>query len=344
MKLKMDYEQVIIKAREKLEGICKLHRICPCEDCIAVVPGLGGVGRAISFKKNSSELAKYTLKTTLIKANFFPDTTIDIFNKKIQFPILPAPMSGINTNLNGRISEEDFIKAILNGSKSAKTLGICGDSNDTTSDYIAPLIIKQNGEGIGVCKPRTNEEILERIKLLKKAKATAIGIDLDGIGGTMLFKNGKVSLKSIKDLKKIRSSFKGPMFLKGILSKKDVEIAHRLGFDGIVISNHGGRVVDYAKAPSKVLPEIAKKYKGKIKILVDGGVKSGYDVFILLALGADAVLIGRSILYGAIGNGEEGVKTVFEKFASELKKAMVFTGCKTIKEINQNKIEKDDDF
>lgn len=106
-----------------------------------------------------------------------------------------------------------------------------------------------------------------------------------------------------------------------------------IGAKAIVISNHGGRVLDHTPGVANVLPEIAKAVKGKITVLADGGVRSGTDVLKMLALGADGVLVGRPLIMGAYGGGTEGVKTIIEKYTSELKAAMILTGCKSITEI-----------
>ncbi|KKP29368.1 MAG: FMN-dependent alpha-hydroxy acid dehydrogenase [Parcubacteria group bacterium GW2011_GWA2_31_28] len=300
------------------------------------VPGLGASGDRITFKRNRYALAKYFIKTRILGEHFIPDVNIELFGVKLAFPILAAPMSGIKTNLNDIIKEKEFIHDILKGCKDVGTIGMCGDSFDTTSDYLVHDIIKSIG-GIGVCKPREFDILKDRIEKLGNVKAIAVGIDLDGISG-MLLDTGQVTKKNKEELIQIRKLFSGPMFLKGILSVEDAVIAYKAGFDAIVISNHGGRSIDYSLGTADILPLIAKKLKGKINILVDGGVKNGYDIFIYLALGADAVLVGRSILYSVIGGGAEGVKIALTKFSSELSRAMIFSGCESIKNINSTHI------
>jgi isopentenyl diphosphate isomerase/L-lactate dehydrogenase-like FMN-dependent dehydrogenase len=302
------------------------------------VPGLGTVGTGTTFLRNKKSLSRYFIKTQLLGDNFVPNTNIELFGIKLAIPILVAPMSGIKTNLNGVMEEYDFLKFVLSGCKDTGTIGVCGDSFDTTSDYIVPDLIKNIG-GIGVCKPRNFYLLKDRIEELKKVNVIAIGIDLDGIAG-MLLDNGLVTRKSKGELRQIRALFDGPMFLKGITSLEDALLAHETGYDAIVISNHGGRSIDYSLGTADVLPQIAKVLKGKIKILVDGGVKSGYDAFIYLALGADAVLVGRTALYSVIGGGREGLKVTLLKLASDLKRAMIFSSTKNITDINSGVIDK----
>jgi isopentenyl diphosphate isomerase/L-lactate dehydrogenase-like FMN-dependent dehydrogenase len=281
------------------------------------VPGLGGMGSGITLTRNRTALSKYFIKTTLIGESFTPKTSAKIFGQEISFPIMSAPMSGIKSNLRGTVDEEKFMRDILTGCKMAGTIGIGGDSFDTTNDFFIPKLVSEIG-GIGVCKPRNFDLLSKRINELKKAKPYAIGIDIDGIA-RMLINTNEVTRKNKSELRKIRALFKGPMFLKGIMSVEDALAAYETGFDGIVISNHGGRATDYGLGTADILPIIAKKLKGKIKILVDGGIYTGYDVFVYLALGADAVLVGRTILYAAVACKYKDAAFVICDFYTERK-------------------------
>ena len=118
----------------------------------------------------------------------------------------------------------------------------------------------------------------------------------------------------------------------------EAKLALEVGASAIVVSNHGGRILDSTPGVAEVLPAIAQEMKGKITIFADGGVRSGIDVLKYMALGADAVLIGRPIIIGAFGGGAQGVQLVLENMAKELKQAMILTGCKNIRDINSSVI------
>ena len=107
------------------------------------------------------------------------------------------------------------------------------------------------------------------------------------------------------------------------------------GAKGIVVSNHGGRILDGMAGTADVLPEIADAVKGRITIFVDGGVRRGEDVLKMLALGADAVLIGRLAAVAAIGGGAEGVKLMLDTFKRELSDAMMITGTADLKHVSR---------
>jgi isopentenyl diphosphate isomerase/L-lactate dehydrogenase-like FMN-dependent dehydrogenase len=145
-----------------------------------------------------------------------------------------------------------------------------------------------------------------------------------------------VGPKTFEELKDIISKVDMPFIVKGIMTVDEAEIAYKAGASAIVVSNHGGRILDFTPGVAEVLPAVAEKFKGKITILADGGVRSGVDVLKYLALGADAVLVGRPVIIGAYGGGMEGVKLVLETMAKELYQAMILTGCRDISSIGSH--------
>ncbi len=141
---------------------------------------------------------------------------------------------------------------------------------------------------------------------------------------------------SWKDLEWIRDFWKGPMIIKGILDAEDARDAVRFGADGIVVSNHGGRQLDGVRSSARALPDIAEAVKGELKILADSGIRSGLDVVRMLALGADAVLLGRAFIYALAADGEAGVGNLLDLIAKEMRVAMTLTGARSIAEIDRS--------
>jgi len=194
---------------------------------------------------------------------------------------------------------------------------------------------KFNGEGIAIIKPWENDNIISKIKLAEEAGAYAVGMDIDAAGLITLALHGKpVGPKTVEEIKEIVKSTKLPFILKGIMTVEDAKLAVEAGVDAIVVSNHGGRVLDQTPGVADVLHEIAEAVKGKVTILADGGVRTGVDILKMIALGADAVLIGRPFVTASFGGEREGVKIYVENLKSELKSAMVLTGCNSIKDID----------
>lgn len=136
-----------------------------------------------------------------------------------------------------------------------------------------------------------------------------------------------------QDLQWIRDEWKGKLVIKGILDPDDARDAVSFGADGIVVSNHGGRQLDGAPSSAEALPAIAAAVKDKLTIFADGGVRTGTDVFRMLALGADSVLIGRAFVYALATGGQRGVEQLLQIMEKDLRTTMVLTGVRKVAEI-----------
>ena len=145
---------------------------------------------------------------------------------------------------------------------------------------------------------------------------------------------------SWKDLEWIRDAWSGPMIVKGILDPDDARDAVRFGADGIVVSNHGGRQLDGGLSTAPALPAIADAVKGKLAILADSGVRTGLDVVRMLALGADAVMLGRAYVYALAASGHAGVLQLLTLIEKEMRVAMTLTGARSIAEIDTGLLAK----
>lgn len=141
---------------------------------------------------------------------------------------------------------------------------------------------------------------------------------------------------SWKDLDFIRSEWKGPLVIKGLLDAEDAVEAANLGADGIVVSNHGGRQLDGVPSTARALPAIADAVGDRLTVLADGGVRSGLDVVRLLALGAKGVLLGRAWVFALAAQGQQGVEHMLRLIEAEMRVAMTLTGVKNISEIDRS--------
>uniref|UniRef100_A0A1J3ICJ1 (S)-2-hydroxy-acid oxidase n=1 Tax=Noccaea caerulescens TaxID=107243 RepID=A0A1J3ICJ1_NOCCA len=146
-----------------------------------------------------------------------------------------------------------------------------------------------------------------------------------------------------KDIEWLRSITKLPILVKGILTGEDALKAVEAGVEGIVVSNHGARQLDYSPATITVLEEVVHAVRGRIPVLFDGGVRRGTDVFKALALGAQAVLIGRPIVYGLAAKGEDGVRKVIDMLKNEFEITMALSGCPTLNDITRNHVKTEDE-
>jgi len=131
----------------------------------------------------------------------------------------------------------------------------------------------------------------------------------------------------------LRANTRLPVLLKGIVTREDAELAVRRRVDGLIVSNHGGRQEDSGRGTLECLPEVVAAVRGRMPVLIDGGIRRGTDVFKALALGADAVCIGRPYLFGLAAYGEQGVAKVLAILDSEFQRSMQFAGTTSVAEI-----------
>jgi biotin carboxylase len=323
-------------AREKFNKLCYVCAECDGERCASGVPGMGAVGSADTFKRNNHALKDYKINTRVIHDVDNPDTTAYFLGHKLSFPVMAAPITGAVTNMGGAIDEELYARSVVNGCRNSGTIAFVGDGA-TPYKYMIGLSVVKGAEGFGIpiFKPRKeNDQIMERIRAAEESGAIAVGMDIDAVVfKTMQMKSQAVGPKGLPTLKEIISSTKLPFILKGIMHPKDAELAIESGAKAIVVSNHGGRVLDQMRGTMDVLPEIVKIAKGKTLICIDGGFRNGVDILKGLAAGADIIMIGRPIAIAAVGMYDKGVSYYLDSLREEFIKAMILTGCQSIKDI-----------
>jgi len=343
----MTLTKVREEAKKKLMGVCGVYKICDgdamriCQGQSYGRPlGFGGIGTGASFNNNILALKKLKLKMKTIGDHFEANTTYDFFGRELSMPIMGASIAGVNSFGGEKvISEKEFCRSVVLGCKDAGTIGWRGDTYtySLNESYGIDAIAEAGGLGVKIVKPREQDVIINFIKKAEKVGSVAVGIDIDGCGSyAMATHNKPVFKKNIDDLKELVSSTKLPVIVKGIMSIEDAVAAKDAGAAAIVVSNHGGRVLDHTPGTAEVLPGIVAELEGKIRILVDGGIRTGYDVLKMLAIGAEAVLIGRDIVRAAVGAGIEGVRIQMEFFQKILAKAMKMANCKDLKEVNKS--------
>ncbi|MHC4293356.1 MAG: alpha-hydroxy-acid oxidizing protein, partial [Planctomycetota bacterium] len=139
------------------------------------------------------------------------------------------------------------------------------------------------------------------------------------------------------DIRELVAATSLPVVIKGIMCAEDAVMAAEAGAAAIVVSNHGGRVLDSTPGTADVLPEIAKAVSAsQVMVMVDGGIRTGYDVLKMLALGAKAVLVGRDIVRAAVGAAGDGVRLQMEYLQKTLAKAMLMTGCASLSQVSSD--------
>ncbi|HRZ26021.1 MAG TPA: alpha-hydroxy-acid oxidizing protein [Spirochaetota bacterium] len=330
-------------AREKFKKICYVCKNCDGRDCPTGVPGMGGVGTGESFRRNIESLQQYKITTRLIHDVTEPDTSTTFLGHKLSLPVMAAPITGSVTNMGGAIDELEYNRAVVEGCLKAGTIAFVGDGATPTKYKIALQAISEfKGMGIPIFKPRSdNADILMRIRAAEDSGAIAVGMDIDAVVfKTMELKNQSVGPKGMKSLEELVSATKLPFILKGIMTPEDAAMAIDVGVKSIIVSNHGGRVLDEMAGSMDVIEEIVDEVRGRMEILVDGGFRKGADILKALALGARAVLIGRPVAIAVVGMGCEGTAFYLRQLKRDLEKAMILTGSPKVSDISRNVVRK----
>ena len=332
-------KEIYDNARTLMQGFCRVCKVCDGKACAGEVPGMGGLGTAASFKNNVAALAAVKLNMRLLHGAADPDTSTTVLGIDLDMPVMAAPIGGVSFNMGGKITEEEYTDAVVGGCKDSGVIGCTGDGVPPFIHEAGfAAIVDAGGHGIPFIKPWEGTELSEKLEKARTTGCTCFGMDVDAAGLITLRQMGRpVSPKPLDELKEIIEKVHGwgaKFILKGIMTPDEARLAAQAGADAIVVSNHGGRVLDHTPGTAEVLPAVAAEVKGDIAILVDGGVRTGTDVLKLVALGADAVMIGRPVSVAAVGGLREGVVKYLAAIKAQLKGAMVLTGSDTIADVN----------
>ncbi|TGM58132.1 alpha-hydroxy-acid oxidizing protein [Leptospira vanthielii] len=321
------------------KDICWVCKQCDGSNCASGIPGMGGVGRMETFHDNSEALAEYSILPGYIRDHVLPEIQTKFLGFDLKTPIMAAPMTGVGTNMNFVMTDADYANLVVRSFVQNGSLAWLGDgASPEKYKIMLEALKKSSGKGILICKPREDESMLmDRFFEAEADGVFALGMDIDAVNfKTMVQKNLSSITRPLDRLVRLKEKTKLPFILKGIMNPEDAKLALEGGFSAIVVSNHGGRVLDGMPGTARVLPKIAEVVKGKIPLLVDGGIRSGMDVFKMLALGADAVLLGRPVAISLVGGEDAGIRFLLQKYSEELKQSMSVTGAKTLVDIKRS--------
>lgn len=318
-------------AKERMNGACRACPVCDGRVCAGEVPGMGGLGAGEAFKDNVRSLAEISLNMRLIHEARDPDPAATWLGLPLAMPVVAAPLGGM-FNFGQPMPEEAYVEAVLSGCRAAGVIGCTGDgAPPEVFDAAALGLAAVSGHGIPFIKPWEGAELEDKLERALATGCPALGMDIDAAGLVTLRKMGRpVGPKTLRELAAVIRTVHaaGRRFIvKGVMTVADARLAVEAGADAVCVSNHGGRVMAAAPGTARALPAIAAAVGRDVSILVDGGVRTGADVFKMLALGAHAVGIGRPVSLAAIGGGGDGVAGYFSRIRDELVQTMILTGC-----------------
>lgn len=329
------YSEILDKARTCIGDYCKACYECNGKACKNKVPGPGAKGIGDVAIRNYDKWKEIRINMDTLVENKPIDTSVQLFNEKFKYPIFAGPVGAVNLHYGDKYNDMSYNDILVSSCAKNGILAFTGDgTNPEVMKAATEAIKKENGLGVPTIKPWNYETILEKMKYVKESNAVAIAMDIDAAGLPFL-KNmtPPAGSKSVKELEQIIAACDKPFIVKGIMTVQGALKAKQAGASAIVVSNHGGRVLDQCLSTAEVLKDIVDNVGHDMKIFVDGGIRSGVDVFKALAMGADGVLIARPFVTALYGGEDEGIQTYIDKIGSELKETMAMCGAHSLDEI-----------
>lgn len=340
--INMTYEELLTNARPEIGKFCKVCPVCNGKACKNQIPGPGAKGVGDTAIRNYDKWQEIRINMDTLSENKDVDTTFKVFGREFKYPFFAGPVGAVNLHYGEKYNDASYNDVLVSACAEAGIAAMTGDGvNAEVMRAATEAVKKAGGLGIPTVKPWNLETVQEKMKQVHDAGAFAVAMDVDAAGLPFL-KNmtPPAGRKSVEELHDIVESSPVPFIVKGIMTVKGALKALEAGASAIIVSNHGGRVLDQCPATAEVLEDIVKAVNGKMKIFVDGGIRSGVDVFKALALGADGVVIARPFVTTVYGGGAEGVKLYVEKLGAELADTMAMCGANSLEEITRDMIWK----
>ena len=321
-------------------NLCKLCKVCDGRACRNTIPGPGAKGTGDVAIRNFDKWRDIRVNMDTLVEKKPISTDFKLFGKEFSAPIFAGPIGAVRMHYSDEYDDRSFNKVLIKACNEAGIAAFTGDGMDDDQMVSGCEAVKEaEGRGIPTIKPWNLEMIKKKIELTKEANAFAVAMDIDAAGLPFL-KNftPPAGSKSVEQLREIVEFLDVPFIVKGIMTPKAALKAKEAGASAIVVSNHGGRVLDQCPATAEVLEDIVKAVDGSMKIFVDGGIRTGVDVFKALALGADAVIIARPFVSSVYAGAGEAVKELAEKLKHELEDTMAMCGACSLEEISSDMV------
>lgn len=337
----MTYQEVQAAARSCIGDKCHACPVCNGRACKNTVPGPGSKGVGDTAIRNYDKWQEIRVNMDTLCEGKDVDMTLNLFGKTFRYPFFAGPVGAVTLHYSDKYNDVTYNDTLVAACAEAGIAAFTGDGVNAEVMKAATAAIKANdGIGVPTIKPWNLDIVREKLALANDSDAFAVAMDVDAAG--LPFLKGltpRAGSKSVAELKEIVEAAGHPFIVKGIMTVKGALKAKEAGAAGIIVSNHGGRVLDQCPATAEVLPEIVEALKGSgMKIIVDGGIRTGVDVFKALAMGADAVVIARPFVTAVYGGGAEGVQAYVNKIAGELEDTMSMCGAFTLDEITSDMV------
>lgn len=321
----------------------------------------GGSADEITLRRNREALDAIQLKPRVLVDVSHIDTSCTLLGRRMEHPILLAPTS------SHLLAHADAELGTVRGATAAKATLVASTYSNRSIEEICAAATEPVWFQIYVDDNR--DEVRELIRRAEAAGCSVLCVTVDNPFPNARNREQRVAAQAPRlpfpnvgyeagpgargrtrrsfnwnDIEWIRKFVKTPIVFKGILNPDDAEEAVQRGADAIVVSNHGGRVLDTEPATIEVLPAVVDRVAGRVPVLFDGGIQRGTHILKALGYGACAVMIGRAYLYGLSVRGADGVRDVVNILRGELEAAMALTGRTRLAEIDRSIFWKSRDY
>lgn len=332
----MNYSDVLQAARDCIGPYCKACPVCDGKACKNTMPGPGAKGTGTVAMRNYQAWQTVALNMDTIGSGGAVDTACTLFGQTYALPVFAGPVGAVKLHYGEKYTDQEYNDILVRACAQAGIAAFTGDGTNPDVFTAAARAIGQNGgTGIPTVKPWDRDTVFAKLDAAKASGAKVFAMDIDAAGLPFLKGlNPPAGPKTVAELREIIDYARVPFIIKGIMTVKGARKALEAGAAGIVVSNHGGRVLDGVPATAEVLPEIAKAVGGQMTVLVDGGIRSGVDVCKALAMGADGVILARPYVTAVYGGGAEGVALLTQKIKAELEDTMAMCGVHSLGEIS----------
>ncbi len=330
----MDYKELMANARSEMGPYCKACAQCDGKACRGVFPGPGSLGSGDVAMRNFDKWKEIRLHMDTIHEDRPVGIHTTLCGRRFEYPFYAGPTGGIRMHYGEKYDDVSYNTVMV---ETCAALGTVAFTNDTIDNSIEG-IKKAHGVGIPAMIPYDFETMEQRIARIHESGAYAMAMAIDSQGLPYFKKNHEAKFITKEQLAEVIKMANMPFIVKGIMTPQGAAKAVEAGATAIVVSNHGGRVLDQCMSTAEVLPGIVSAVAGAVPVLVDGGIRSGADIFKAFALGAKGVLICRPFVTAVYGGGPDGIRFYIEKLADELKYAMWMCGALTLDEISRDMV------
>ncbi|HXG53276.1 MAG TPA: alpha-hydroxy-acid oxidizing protein [candidate division Zixibacteria bacterium] len=304
----------------------------------------GAAESRATFHRNPRAFARYLFRQRIFHDVTDPDLSIELFGVRLSMPAAVAPVGSFS------LIAEDAERHVAEGAERAGAMVFCSAAAkfgpaEWRAASKAPLVFM-------AYMNRGRDEMGRSAKLAEDLGFSAVGITMDTVRPVKIGDEVPLSTKdgkprrghpaTPKDIEWMKRQVSLPVVIKGIMGAEDARIAVEAGADAVVVSNHGGRILDYNRSALEALPEVASAVGARVPVLFDSGIRSGGDIVKAVALGARAALVGRPVAWGVGAYGAAGVERVFSVLEEEMKRVLCMTGTPSIRAVRPEILIRDD--